>query len=71
VKPAASYVSVPLPRCACGAEPVVVSAGRDGEFTDLRGTRIYTVRPIADTGFCLACAALLCWPWPSERRRKA
>ena len=52
-----SYVSVPLPRCACGAEVVAVKPGSDGEVE----AGIVTRRSEPDRGWCLRC-------WPAIAR---
>ena len=60
------YVSVPLPRCACGAEPMIVSPGRAAAVDNL--LEFDGGEP--DRGWCICCAVLLGWPnWPGERRR--
>ena len=58
-----------LPHCACGAEPAIIGPGSDGEYTDLLGQRLYTIRPVGDLALCLACATAQGWPsWPQEKR---
>ena len=52
----------PLPSCACGALPIVIFPGSDGDYTDLLGTRLYIVRPTADLAYCPTCAASAGWP---------
>ena len=52
-----SYVSVPLPRCACGAEAVAVKPGSDGEVE----AGIMTRRAVPDQGWCLRCWPATAW----------